>query len=315
MKIYLETKWKIKDICEGFDFKEDGRSGLYGLNKKLVIQPEYQRNYIYGDNNQMDKDVIYSLIKNHPIGLLYFVRPEHGKEHFEVLDGQQRITSICRFKKEKFAILIDDMERNYDSNTFKEFDETNLLIYICESDKENEIKEWFKTINITGIPLNDQEILNAIYSGPFVSAARKNFSKSVKPNKWKKWSNYILCNDNRQECLAKALTWITNSKGITIDSYLNKNRKNENIDELDKYFCSVMDWAGSVFKYEEIEKIKKAPKDWYNTLFLDITGKGFFMKYTFEFKLSCVKKYLKGEQIKVPKNTKENHLIVCFTFE
>ncbi|PAF54770.1 HNH endonuclease family protein [Mycoplasmopsis agassizii] len=261
MKKYLETKWKIKDICEGFIFKEDDWKGVHGLNSKLVIQPEYQRNYIYGRNNEMDKAVIYSLMKKHPIGLLYFVRPEHGKEHFEVLDGQQRITSICRFRETQFAIKIDGWERNYDKDNFKDFDETSLLVYVCESDKENEIKEWFKTINIVGLPLNEQEILNAIYSGPFVSASRKHFGKSAIDGTSKIWSSYLSCNANRQECLAKALAWLTKSKDTTIDSYLNINRENANISELTDYFDSVIGWASNVFKYDKISEIKKAPKD------------------------------------------------------
>jgi len=119
---------------------------------------------------------------------------------------------------------------------------TSLIIYECEG-TESEIKEWFKTINIAGIPLNDQELLNAVYSGPFVTLAKAEFSNSQNAN-IQKWSAYIKGSANRQEFLECALDWV--SKG-NIGDYMSRHRFDENINELKKYFNSVVDWISSVF--------------------------------------------------------------------
>lgn len=164
MTTQLRTDITIKDICEGFVYNEYEDRGLYELAGTLTIQPEYQRNYIYADGEK-DVAVIDSVIKGYPIGLIYFNKTPDG--NFDVLDGQQRITSIGRFLTGKFALKdIHGMEQYFSglaADLRNKILETKLLIYECEG-TETEIKEWFKTINIAGIPLNDQELLNAIYS-------------------------------------------------------------------------------------------------------------------------------------------------------
>ena len=172
----------IEDICNGFVYNSIENKGLYGWSGKLTIQPEYQRNYIYADGKR-DVAVIDSILKEYPIGLLYFVKVAEDK--YEVLDGQQRITSIGRYITGKFAILDEhDIPHYFDSlpeDKKKLLKETKLTIYICEG-TESEIKEWFKTINIQGIPLNEQELLNSIYSGPFVTKAKEVFSNTRNSN-------------------------------------------------------------------------------------------------------------------------------------
>ena len=181
MKATLK-EYKVKEICEGFVYNELEGKGLFGLNGKLTIQPEYQRNYIYADGKK-DVAVIESILKGYPIGLIYFNKVE--KDNLEVLDGQQRITSIGRFVTHKFAIKDENgMPQNFDSLSLekqKQITETTLLIYECEGE-EDEIKEWFNTINIVGVPLNEQERLNAIYSGEFVTLAKEEFSNSQNSN-------------------------------------------------------------------------------------------------------------------------------------
>ncbi len=249
MKTELLTDVTIEEICKGFQYSELEGKGLFGWGGKLVIQPEYQRNYIYADGKR-DVAVVDSLIKGYPIGLLYFVKAAEGK--FEVLDGQQRITSVGRFLTEKFAYTGEDgHERNFSSlpaDLREKLLKTPLTIYICEGE-ESEIKEWFKTINIAGIPLNEQELLNAIYSGPFVSAAKEEFSNSMKPL-LQKWKAYVKGNEKRQEILAEALRWV--SRG-DIDCYMAKHRFDRDIAELKTYFTTVIDWAGTVFKDVEDE--------------------------------------------------------------
>lgn len=242
MKVELKTKITIEDICDGFIYNEYEGKGLFGWGGKLTIQPEYQRNYIYCDGKK-DVAVIDSILKGYPIGLLYFVKTAEDK--YEVLDGQQRITSFGRFRKNKLPVIYNGTEHNFDGlpDDLKEkFKKTELTIYICEG-PESEIKEWFKTINIQGEPLNEQELLNAIYSGPFVTLAKGEFSNSHNAN-IQKWSSYINGSVQRQDYLKEALNWV--SKGNT-DYYMSCHRFDNNINELKTYFNSVIDWISSIF--------------------------------------------------------------------
>ena len=152
MKTTLKTDITVKDICDGFVYNELEGKGLFGLSGKLTIQPEYQRNYIYADGKK-DVAVIESILKGYPLGLIYFNKV--SDDDLEVLDGQQRITSFGRFVTDKFAIKDENGMEQYFSGiaTDKQTKilETKLLIYECEG-TESEIKEWFRTINIAGIP-------------------------------------------------------------------------------------------------------------------------------------------------------------------
>lgn len=249
MKTILRTDLTIKDVCKGFVYNELEGKGLFGLSGKLTIQPEYQRNYIYADGKR-DVAVIESILKGYPLGIIYFNKLSADK--FEVLDGQQRITSIGRYVTNKLAIKDDNgMEQYFDtiaSDKRKIIEETKLLIYECEGE-ESEIKEWFKTINISGVPLNEQELLNAIYSGKFVTLCKEEFSNSQNSN-INKWSAYIKGSANRQEFLERALDWV--SKG-NIDSYMAQHRHDDNINEIKRYFNSVIDWVSGVFNNVEKE--------------------------------------------------------------
>lgn len=244
----LETGITVGDVCKGFVYNELEGKGLYGLDGKLTIQPEYQRNYIYADGKK-DVAVIESILKGYPIGLIYFNKVSEDK--YEILDGQQRVTSFGRFVTGKFAIRDQNGMEQYFSGLPAERQEkilnTPLLIYICEG-TESEIKEWFKTINIAGVPLNEQELLNAIYSGPFVTLAKAEFSNSQNSN-IQKWNAYISGSVNRQDFLHAALNWA--SKG-NIDGYMSEHRKDNDINELKTYFNSVIDWISTTFS--DVEK-------------------------------------------------------------
>ncbi|MBQ9725933.1 MAG: DUF262 domain-containing protein [Kiritimatiellae bacterium] len=248
MTTELRTDITVEEICKGFQYSELEGKGLFGLGGKLVIQPEYQRNYIYAEAKR-EAGVVDSLLKGYPIGLLYFVR---AGDRLEVLDGQQRITSIGRFVTEKFAIRDPDgHERNFSSLAADKRAKilgTKLTIYVCEG-AESEIKEWFRTINIAGIPLNEQELRNAIYSGPFVTAAKAEFSNSSKPV-LQKWKAYVKGNEKRQDILEEALRWVGDGD---IDGYMKDHRFDDGIGELKDHFDTVIDWAGTVFKGVEDE--------------------------------------------------------------
>jgi hypothetical protein len=238
------TRYTVRETVDGFVYNELEGKGLFGLAGKLVIQPEYQRNYIYNDGKK-DVAVIDSLLKGYPLGLIYF---NVAGDTLEVLDGQQRITSIGRFVTGKFAIKQDGKEQTFSSvpaEAKQKILESGLLVYHCLG-TEKEIKEWFDTINIAGVPLNSQERLNAIYSGPFITRAKAEFSNSQNAN-MQKWSSYVKGDPKRQEILKEALEWVSSAQGISVDAYLAQHRRDTEITSLKTYFTSVIDWVDSVF--------------------------------------------------------------------
>lgn len=243
MKTTLRTDISVREVVDGFIYNELEGKGLFGLSGRLTIQPEYQRNFIYAHEGK-EAAVIESLLKGYPIGLLYFNKIADDK--LEVLDGQQRITSIGRFIAGKFAVKDENGLEQFFVSMPRDKQEiilnTLLLIYECEG-TESEIKEWFKTINIVGSPLNNQELLNAVYSGPFITLAREEFSNSQNSN-IQKWSSYISGNATRQHFLEQALIWV--SRG-NVSEYMSQHRYDDNIVELKDYFQNVISWASSVF--------------------------------------------------------------------
>lgn len=246
MKTTLHTDWTVGEVCKGFVFDRNEGKGLFGLDGKLIIQPEYQRNYIYGDGKR-DVAVVESLLKGYPLGLIYFVKNADGM--YEVLDGQQRITSFARYvnKSWPFAVELDGKPRYFDSldeDQQKCIIGTPLTIYVCEGEP-SEIQAWFETINISGVPLVEQELRNAAYHGPFVTKAREVFSNTSNAN-MNRWQTYVSGDPKRQAILEAALDWVSDGN---IDDYMAKHRNDTDIDELQNHFNTVIDWVDSVFKY------------------------------------------------------------------
>ena len=248
MKTERKT-YTVEQISEDFQYNEAEGRGLYGLAGKLVIQPEYQRNYIYADGKR-DVAVVESLLKGYPLGLIYFNVADGGQ--LEVLDGQQRITSFGRFVTDRFAIIdANGMPQYFSamaSDKQKKILDAEILVYECEG-TETEIKEWFKTINIAGVPLNEQELLNAVYSGPFVTEGKAEFSNSGNANT-ARWGAYISGSANRQDYWATALEWV--SKG-DVGDYMSQHRFDDNIREVKTYFNAVLDWVSGIFEDVEPE--------------------------------------------------------------
>lgn len=243
MQTKLNTSITIAKLCEGFQYNELEGKGLFGLSGSLTIQPEYQRNYIYADGKK-DVAVIQSILKGYPLGLIYF--NQTGDDTFEVLDGQQRITSIGRFVTNKLSI-IDEKGIPYTFSSLPKdkqdlISNTTILVYECKG-TESEIKEWFKTINIAGVPLNEQELLNAVYSGSFVTLAKAEFSNSQNAN-IQKWSAFVKGSPLRQDFLACALDWVSQGN---ISDYMSRHRNDDNITELKTYFNTVIDWISTTF--------------------------------------------------------------------
>lgn len=243
--------YTVLEISKDFVYNEFEGKGLFGLSGRLTIQPEYQRNYIYADGKR-DVAVITSLLKGYPLGLIYFNKI--SEDNLEVLDGQQRITSFGRFVTDKFAIKDEFGLEQYFSGLAKDKQEkilnSEILVYECEG-SESEIKEWFKTINIAGIPLNEQELLNAVYSGPFVTLGKEEFSNSQNANV-QKWSAYVSGSVNRQDYWERALEWVAKGKD-NIGAYMSSHRFDKDIKEVKTYFNSVIEWASTVFKDVEPE--------------------------------------------------------------
>jgi hypothetical protein len=244
LKTNLET-YSIEQVCNGFVYNEVEGKGLFGLAGRLTIQPEYQRNYIYADGKR-DVAVIESLLCGYPLGLIYFNKL--SDDNLEVLDGQQRITSIGRFVTGRFAIKDENGLEQYFSGLAvdkqKKVLESTLLVYECEG-TESEIKEWFKTINIAGVPLNEQELLNAVYSGPFVTAGKEQFSNSQNSQNQKRGA-YISGSVDRQDYWATALQWVAKGSD-NVGAYMSLHRFDKDIHEVSTYFNSVLDWVTTVF--------------------------------------------------------------------
>jgi hypothetical protein len=252
MKTSLD-KFTVQAIVDGFEYNELEGKGLFGWGGRLVIQPEYQRNYIYADGVR-DAKVIQSLLQLYPLGLLYFNRT--GEDSYEVLDGQQRVTSIGRFVKDQFAIVDGKGMHQYFSGLAEDLQQrilnSELLVYICEG-AETEIKDWYQTVNIAGVPLNDQELWNAVYSGPFVTLGKAEFSNSLNSNV-QKWSAFVRGALNRQDYWNRALDWVSSGKAkSTITDYMSAHRKDNSIDEVKNYFNNVIDWVSSTFEAIEPE--------------------------------------------------------------
>lgn len=246
MRTTLHTDWTVGDVCQGFVYDRNENKGLFGLDGQLIIQPEFQRNYIYGDGKK-DVAVVESLLKGYPLGLIYFVLNKDGM--YEVLDGQQRITSFARFVNMSwpFAVEVGGKPRYFESldkDLQRRIVDAPLTIYVCEGEP-SEIQEWFETINIAGVPLVEQELRNAAYHGPFVTRAREVFSNSGNAS-MSRWLTYVKGDPKRQAVLERALDWVSEGD---IDGYMAKHRYDDSIDELKGFFDTVIDWVDSVFEY------------------------------------------------------------------
>lgn len=249
MKADIRTDLTIGDILKGFQYSEIDAKGLFGWSMKLTIQPEYQRNYIYADK-KMEIPVIESVFAGYPLGILYFNKVSEDK--YEVLDGQQRITSLGRFYTDKFSIIDEHgLPHKFSGLSEKkksDFLSTTLVICICdcEGDKD-ELKEWFEIVNKGGVILNEQERLNAVYSGPFVTLAKAVFSNKKNSNT-QQWGAFVKGPIERQKFLETALRWVSNDH---IATYMHDHQNDTNIDELQSYFCSVIEWVTVTFEMTE----------------------------------------------------------------
>ena len=244
MKIELR-EITIKEVSEGY--KNDEEEGVVGFKGKLNIRPKYQREFVYKEK-QRDA-VIETIRKDFPLNVMYWVKNEDGT--YEVMDGQQRTISICEYIAGNFSFNFQFFE-NLEIDEKEQILNYKLMIYFCEgTDKEK--LDWFKTINIAGEKLTDQELRNAIYTGTWLTDAKRHFSKTNCPA-YNLSSNYLTGSPIRQDYLETAISWI--SKG-NIEDYMAKNQHKPNANELWLYFQSVISWIKVVFPkyYKEMKGV------------------------------------------------------------
>lgn len=250
MKIELH-QIKVQDLFNGFS--ENFETGeVLGYGGKLNIRPPYQREFVYPDKDR-DK-VLDSVFRNLPLNVMYWAKT--GEDHYEVLDGQQRTISLCRFLNQDFSMEFQGRRIKINTLTKEELDDLKnyeLMVYICEgSDREK--LDWFQTINIAGKVLEKQELLNAVYTGPWLLDAKRFFSKNGCPA-YDISKDLVKAEVIRQELLEKALKWISNNN---IEEYMAQNQNKPNANELILYFRNVIAWVETVFPFANPDKDMKS---------------------------------------------------------
>jgi hypothetical protein len=241
MKIELK-EILIKDLTKGF--QDNDEDGVVGYNKKLDIRPPYQREFIYKDK-QRDA-VIDTVQKKFPLNIIYWAVREDG--NFEVIDGQQRIISICQYVNGDYSInglAFHNLTKDKQDNILN----YPLSVYFC-SGSDSEKLEWFETINIAGEKLTNQELRNAVYSGPWVTDAKRYFSKR-NCAAYNMASDYLDGTPIRQDYLETAIEWISNNK---IREYMSEHQHKKDASELWGYFNDVIVWLENNFKIKRIMK-------------------------------------------------------------
>lgn len=243
MDIQLQSI-KVRDLIDGY--VNDPDKGVRGYGGRLDIRPPYQREFRY--DLKQKQAVVNTILKGFPLNIMYW--SVVGDDCFEMIDGQQRTLSICEFRYHEFNI--NDPERGvlfFSSLTEKEredFLNYELTVYFCTgTDKEK--LDWFRVINIAGERLLDQELLNAVYVGPFVSDARRYFSKNGCPA-YKMASDLLNGNAIEQAYLATILHWAARKEGIKeVSEYMSKHKDDANANQLWAYFSSIVTWVRSTF--------------------------------------------------------------------
>ena len=237
MKIVL-FEIPVRDVFNGY--KDSQEAGVVAYSGRLDVRPAYQREFIYKDAK---RDAVVKTVRNNfPLNVMYWIRTKDG--NFEMLDGQQRTISLCSYINKDYSI-----DYQYFHNLTKSEQDAildyKLMIYICEGTEKEQL-DWFKTINIAGEKLTDQELRNAIYTGQWLTEAKKYFSKTACPA-YQIANRYINGTPIRQDYLQTALKWIANRDGKVIEEYMSEHQHDTNANELWLYFKGVIDWVSVLF--------------------------------------------------------------------
>ena len=249
MKIEL-NKITVRELTEGYiDSQENGVKAYGG---RLDVRPPYQREFVYKENQR--NAVIDTLTQGFPLNVMYWAVREDGT--YEIIDGQQRTISICQFVNGDFAFDMRYFHNMLDDEKDKILN-YELQVYICSGSDSEKLK-WFKTINIAGEELTDQELRNAVYAGSWLSDAKRYFSKNGAPAV-KLGGDYLIGSAIRQEYLETAISWISDGN---IEAHMAKHQHDPNAAQLWQFFQSVINWIESTFRpTKERKKIMKI-KEW-----------------------------------------------------
>ncbi len=246
----------VDEISKGYVNNDE--QGVRGYGGKLDIRPPYQREFIYNEKEQ--QAVITTILNGYPLNIMYWVkRSEDAECPYEVMDGQQRTLSICEYVAGKFSYDFKNFF-NQPADIQKKILDYKLTIYVCEGEPSEKL-EWFKTINIAGKKLNDQEINNAVYAGPFVTDAKKHFSKT-NCAAYRLGKDLVNGSPIRQELLEIALEWMAEHETReghrqSLVGYMSKHQHDPNANNLWTYYQNVLHWALTNFDLKKFKKIMK----------------------------------------------------------
>ncbi len=256
MKIELH-QIKIRELCESYQDLSIQEEGITGYRGRLNIRPKYQREFVYDDKKR--NAVMDTVWQGFPLNVMYWVRV--GDDQYELLDGQQRTISICSFIVGEYMMNFDGNLLGFNNMTEeqqKRILDYPLQVYVCEGTDEEQLK-WFNIINIAGEKLTEQEIRNAVYSGSWVTQAKRRFSKTGCVA-YKIASDFMSGSPIRQDYFEKALKWIGDAQNKSIEQYMAEHQHDTDADQLWQYFQDVIHWVEKLFG----RKYKKEMKgvDW-----------------------------------------------------
>ena len=249
----------VRELIDGYEERgTDGIEGVVAYGGKLDVRPAYQREFIYPDKDR--DEVIRSVRKGFPVNVMYWAKTGDGR--FELMDGQQRTISICRYAAAKDENNRESYEQCFSVDNLFFFNlqpdqKQNILdymldIYVCDG-TPSEVLDWFRIINIAGKVLTEQELRNTSYTGPWLSDAKLHFSK---PNctAYRMAKDYMSGSPIRQEYLETAIEWIAARDGLpSIEAYMALHQQDENANQLWIYFKRVMEWVQTIFPVKRKE--------------------------------------------------------------
>lgn len=246
----MDIRLEEHTIAEVFNgYQDNSESGVVGFGGKLNIRPAFQREFVYKEKER--NAVIDTVFKGFPLNVMYWIEDEQG--NYELLDGQQRTISICQYCNGDFSMLIDGKPRTFGNLTSceqQQFLDYRLMIYVCKGNDKEKL-DWFRTINIASVVLTTQELRNAIYTGSWLTDAKRYFSKNGCVA-YKIANKYLNGEMNRQAYLERAIKWIAAKEGIGIEEYMSAHQHDSNASALWLYFNSVITWVQTIFpKYRK----------------------------------------------------------------
>lgn len=227
----------VRELTEGYEDHEE--NGVVGFNGKLDIRPPFQREFVY--DIEQKTAVIDTVIKGYPLNIMYWAVREDDEKPYEIIDGQQRTISLCQYVSGDFSFK-DLYFHNLEDDIKEKILDYKLTIYVCEGSVSDKL-EWFKTINIAGEELTNQELRNAVYHGSWVTDAKRYFSKTGCPA-YQIGGKYLNGTAIRQDYLETVIKWISNGN---IEDYMGINQHQENAEELWNYFKNIIEWIQTNF--------------------------------------------------------------------